>query len=115
MLMEQISSLVAVCNEVERKFIEKMVLAAGDYVRIVIQMKTKSLNYAGRTGEELRSAVQESDRERSSCHNALISCVDIANRICSAHNQPPIYTGSSARREYGDFAIALVSEIFSVR
>ena len=115
MFMDQISALVAVCNEVERKFVEKMVLAAGDYVRIVIQMKAKSLNYAGRTGEELRAAVQESDRERSNCHNALISCVDIVNRICNAHNQSPIYTGSSARREYGEFAIALVAEIFSVR
>ncbi len=114
-MMSQISVLAAVCDEDERDLIEKMVLAAGDYVRAVIHMKAKTLNYAGRAGEELRAAAEQSDRERTNCHNALIAYTDIVNRICGLHTLPPIYTGSSARREYGHFAIALTEEIFSVR
>ena len=41
--------------------------------------------------------------------------VGIVNRICDKHDFPRIYTGGEARREYGDFAIALVSEIFAKR
>lgn len=115
MLMEQLAALTALCDEDERDLIEKMVLSASNYVRAVTEMKAKSLNYAGRTGDDLRTAAEQSDRERTNCHNALIAHVDIVNRICGFHQQPPIYTGSSARREYGDFAIRLVSEIFAQR
>jgi len=44
-----------------------------------------------------------------------LSAVDIVNRICAMHNQPALYTGSERRREYGDFALALVTEIFANR
>ena len=115
MLMEQLTALAQVCDEDERDLIEKMTCAAANYVQAVIHMKTKSLNYAGRTGEDLRTAVEHADRERRSCHNALISCVDIVNRLCGFHRLPPIYTGSTARREYGDFAMQLTNEIFAQR
>jgi len=115
MLMDQIVTLSSQCDEDERELIERMLLSAADYVRVVIHMRTKALNYAGRTGEALRTLVEQSDRDRTSSHNALISYVDIVNRICVSHSMPPIYTGSSTRREYGDFAYALITEIYEKR
>ena len=48
-------------------------------------------------------------------HNSLISATDIVNRLCTNHGLPLIYSGDSVRRHYGDFAIALVAEIFEAR
>lgn len=115
MLMEQIAALAAVCDEDEADFLEKLIVSAADYTRAVIRMKTKSLNYVKRRGEELRMVVEETDGERSNCHNALISYVDIVNRICDFHALPRIYTGPNVRREYGEFAIRLVNEVFDQR
>lgn len=115
MLLSQLTALVADCDEDERDLIEKMVLSCGEYVRAVTEQRTKALNFGGRTGEALRNAVESADRERTNCHNAVIAYTDIVNRLCTLHGQAAIYTGSSARREYGDFAIALVSEIFAAR
>ena len=115
MLREQLQELALVCDEDERDLLEKTVFAAADYVAMVTRMETIKQNLAGRTGDELRTAVERADRERRNCHNALISLVDIANRICAAHDRPLIYTGDSLRRHYGDFALALTAEIFEAR
>ena len=115
MLMDQITALSSQCDEDERELVERMILSAADYVRAVIHMRTIAINYAGRTGEELRTLVEQSDHDRTTFHNALISYVDIVNRICVSHSMPPIYTGSSLRREYGDFAYALITEIYEKR
>ena len=63
------------------------------------------------TGEEREST----DRTRSNDHNAFISSVDAVNKICDAHGVPRIYTGSTERRAYGDFAMELVADIFAKR
>ena len=116
MMIEQLSGLAAVCDEDERDIIEKMVSSAAAYINAVTDMKSKSYNFAGRTGEDLRTALERSDRERTNAHNALIAYVNIVNRICTAHNRNPIYVGpTDLRRAYGDFAIQLVGEIFANR
>lgn len=115
MILESISGLVDLCGETEKRMIEKMVLNAADYVQAVVAMKTTSFNYTGSAGEDLRDHMERTDKKRRSTHDALISYVDIVNRLCVAHDYPPIYTGGEARREYGDFAIQLVNEIFEIR
>lgn len=115
MILESISGLVALCRDAEKRMIEKMVMSAADYVQAVIEMKTTSFNYTARAGEDLRDHVERTDKKRRSAHDALISYVDIVNRLCVAHDYPPIYTSGEARREYGDFAIRLVNEIFEMR
>ncbi len=114
-MLQEILSLTAVSDEDEKELIEKMICAAGDYARAVVIHRTRVMNIAGSTGDDLRSRVTAADRDRTSAHNALIAYVDIVNRLCAFHDVTPIYTGSSARREYGDFAIALTDEIFANR
>lgn len=114
-LTQQLSFLSHLCDADMRDCLEEMVISVGAYVAAVTTMETKALNLYGREQQELRDAVTEADRTRTSAHNALIANVDIVNRICEMCGQPPIYTGGSARREYGDFAFALVKEIFEAR
>ena len=116
MLIEQLSIFTTFCGEDERDLIETMVLSAADYISADANMKVKVLNYAGRTGDELREAAEQSDRDRRNAHNVLISYVNIINRICVLHDQTPIYTGpADDRRSYCKFTIQLVEEIFARR
>lgn len=115
MYLEKISQLTSLCSEPEKKFIERMLLSAANYIQAVAEMETKALNYAGRPAQELRDAVSESDSARTRAHDSLIAAVNVANRICIAHGMEPLYTGDSVRRHYGDFALALTTEIFEQR
>jgi len=112
---EQLNALCAVCDSDERELIERMIHSSANYVRQVVVMESTRLNFAGRVEGNLRDKVSETDSARTKCHNALIDTVNIVNRICDAHNFPRIYLGSEKRREYGDFAIELTSEIFCDR
>lgn len=114
-LMEQLNALTQICDEDERALIEEMVLDAGDYVQVVISTECKRINYAGRGGEELRKSFSEADSRRTIVHNSLISMVDTVNKLCQLYDLPPIYTGDSQRRYYGDFALQLVTELFEAR
>jgi len=114
-ILESIHALSRVCDSEEREMIEEMIFAASDYLNAVTVMEVSALNIAGRTGDALRTTVSETDRSRTNVHNKLIICVDAANRICGMHDLPPLYTGGSLRRNYGDFALALVREIFENR
>lgn len=113
--MEKIKELTKVCTDLQRKLIRAMILDAAEYVRAVTVMKTAASNIAGLDGEAARDALQASDRERTAAHNAFIASVGAVNRVCDKHGFPPIYTGAETRREYGDFAMAIVSEIFEKR
>ena len=114
-IRKRLAALASQCDNDERELIEQMIGNAADYVQTVVKMETIADNVAGRSDTELRSAVSEADHTRTIIHNSLISRVDIVNRICAAHNLPPIYTGDSQRRHYGDFALELVKEIFENR
>lgn len=114
-LTEQILALSRVCDAEEREMIEEMILASAAYIAAVVKMETAALNIAGRTDANLRDTVTETDRARTIAHDKLIVAVNIVNRICAMHDLPPIYTGSTVRREYGDFALALSAEIFRDR
>ena len=114
-IVEKLKNLSNVCDMDEREILEDMIHNAADYVRQVIIMECSAINFAGREGSEFRDKVTETDTRRSQIHNGLISTVNVVNRIAAIHNHPPIYTGESHRRCYGDFAINLVNEIFNGR
>lgn len=99
----------------DREEIGKLITTAADYVRAVAVMLAESRNYCGRTGEDLRTAAEAADRQRSICHNAFIDRTNLINRMCAAYHLEPLYTGGEARREYGDFALELVSAMFRSR
>ena len=110
-----ISALTKVCDTDERELIEEMIFNAADYVQVVTTMETKRANYVGRQGADLREVVTMADSARSKIHNSLIARVNAVNRICDAHGLPRLYNGDEQRRHYGDFAIELVNEIFTMR
>ena len=114
-LLNQIETLTEDCSSEENKLVEKMIFNVAEYVQAVVQMDTTARNLIGREQEELRDAVSTTDRTRTTVHDGLISSLNIVNRICAKHNFPPAYTGDEERRHYGDFAFALVEEIFRSR
>lgn len=116
MILSHLQHLSEQCTDPElRACIETMIASAVNYVAVVTQMETIRLNFSGRTGLDLRASVGSADQKRHTAHDALIADVNLVNRICSLYQMAPVYTGSGARREYGDFAFHLVQEIFESR
>ena len=113
--MNRIQELVTLCNSAERFGISMMLNNAADYVRSVVRMEVVAAQIADLAPEEFREERTSTDRTRSNNHDALISSVDAVNKICDAHGVPRLYTGSTKRREYGDFAMNLIADIFSNR
>ena len=113
--MNRIKELVEHCNGAERFRISMMLNNAADYVRSVVAMEVIAARVADLDPEEFRDARQSTDRRRSDDHDAFISSVDAVNKICDAHSVPRIYTGSTERKAYGDFAMELVADIFANR
>lgn len=114
-ITEKLEKMKSALSIPEREFVEQMIKSAADYVRQVTIMESVAANFAGRENEEYRVKLSTEDSARTGIHNGLITNVNAVNRMCEKYNLPPIYEGSSARREYGDFAIALVDEIFNAR
>jgi hypothetical protein len=115
MLLEKVQMIATACDESEKSLVEDMVVHCGEYVSAVTTMEATARNFAGRTGEDLRNAREETDSARTIAHNAAISSIKIVNRLCARHDLPPVYEGPDERRKYGDFIFALVSEIFGGR
>lgn len=113
--MEKLKELAKVCTDAQRKLICEMIHDAADYVRAVVVMETAASNIAGLDSDAAKDALATTDRARTVAHDAFIAPANVVNRICDKHDFPHIYTGGDARREYGDFAIALVTEIFAKR
>ncbi|MBR6824944.1 MAG: DUF3232 domain-containing protein [Oscillospiraceae bacterium] len=114
-LLQQIGEMKRHFDIEEMECVEDMILKAARYVQVVVLMETTARNWIDRSGDELREQVSSADGTRRMTHNSLISATDIVNRLCTNHGLPLIYNGDSVRRHYGDFAIALVAEIFEAR
>ena len=113
--MNRIKELVELITDAERFRISLMLNNAAEYVRTVVAMEVVAARVADFDDEEFRLERESTDRARSRAHDSFISSVNTVNSICDAHGVPRIYTGGEARRAYGDFALELVSEIFSNR
>ena len=113
--MNKIKELAECCNEMQRRLIKNMIHKAVDYVRAVVVMETAASNIEGLDSADAKELRESTDRARSLAHDAFISSVDVVNRICDKHGVPRIYTGGEHRREYGDFAMELVKDIFANR
>ena len=111
----QINDLAKKCNDMECELIEQMIHNAADYVRAVIIMETAASNIASLDSDGTREAKQSTDRARTIAHDAFISSVNIVNRICDKHEFRRIYTDGEDRRDYGEFALRIVRDIFASR
>lgn len=114
-LLHQIEEMKRHFDEEEMDCVEEMILKAGQYVWAVVLMETTARNWIDRSGEELREKVSSTDGARTIAHNSLIAITNIVNRLCENHGLPLIYKGDEMRRHYGDFALALVTEVFEKR
>lgn len=113
--MNRIKELVELCNGAERFKISMMLNNAADYVRSVVAMEVVAAQVCEFDPEEYREERESTDRTRSNNHNTFISAIDAVNKICDVHGVSRIYTGSTDRRAYGDFAMELITDIFAKR
>lgn len=113
--METIQLLMQVCSPMERSLVEKMICSAAEYLLAVTVMETTRRNVAGYHDEQWKAQRESTDRARTAAHDSFISMVNIVNRICSKYGLLPVYRGDEARRAYGDFALEVVTEIFTKR
>jgi hypothetical protein len=113
--MNRIKELIELCDGAERFRISMMLNNAADYVRAVVVMEVVAAGIVELDPDDFREERESVDRIRSNAHNAFISSVDSVNKICDAHGVPRIYAGGQNRREYGDFAMELVADIFAKR
>ncbi len=113
--MNRIKELVELCNGAERFRISMMLNNAADYVRSVVAMEVVAAKIKDLDTEDFKDQRESTDRTRSNCHNIFIDSVNRVNEICDKYGVSRIYTGGSDRRDYGDFAMELVSDIFSNR
>lgn len=114
-IYEYLKTVSASWNSEGRELIESMIKSAADYVKAVVVMESVTHNIEGLEGAAYREAAESADRSRKFAHDDLITAVNIVNRLCDIYGNARVYTGSDSRREYGDFALALVSEIFGNR
>ena len=115
-ILNQLKELSQVCNdEMQREMIEEMIMETAEYVHVVAHMETLNRNFYGRDSAEKRGVVEAEDHHRSKVHEGMMSSVKSINDLCVRNRLPLIYTGDSERRHYGDFALALVKEIFEER
>ena len=113
--MTRIDELIKICNRAERYRISLMLNYAADYVRSVVVMEVVAAKVQDLDDEDYKDMRESTDRTRSNDHNTFIDSVKRVNEICDAHGVPRIYNGSEQRREYGNFAMELVADIFAER
>lgn len=113
--IERIEMLASAVDVDMQEDVESVVINAGKYVAAVTEMECSVRNMQGLKGQDYRDRVSQTDAARTRAHNAFIDAVNLANRLAESVNAEKIYTGSSERRAYGDFAFAIVKEIFESR
>lgn len=113
--LELLRTLSERCDPDFRQELELLYVYAGEYVSAVATMEVTFANLAGRTGEEKRTACQDTDAARTRAHDRFIRQTRLINRLCQAEGLPALYTGSDERRALGDLAFALTRQLFADR
>ena len=113
--LEKIEKLASVVDVDMQEDVESVIINAGKYVAAVTEMECSVKNLQGLKGQDYRDKVSQTDSARTRAHNAFIDAVNLANRLAESVDAEKIYTGSSERRAYGDFAFAIVKEVFENR
>ena len=98
------------------QLVDEMLKNCMAYVQKVYALEVYILTKTEGDPDEYRQTVSNMDHTRSVTHNALISSVKIVNRIFDRAGLPPIFTGDTEKRiEVANFAMEIVSELFSLR
>ena len=98
--------------------IEKALMLFEDYHRAIYELEIKKRLYAcgAMDSEEYRELIPRLDKTRTYAHNALLTQVNILNRIAAEANLPPVYDGVVSeerpyRREVANAALDYVQGI----
>ena len=111
--MSKLDELIRMADASECDMIELMLHCAADYICATIRKETAIRNIVGLKSNEAKSVVRLTDSACGTRMDALIATVNAVNSFCDAHGVPRIYTGSTERRAYGDYAMELVADIFT--
>lgn len=111
--MNGIDELVGKCAPSERDMIELMLRCAGDYIRAAVRVEIDIINLPGFDLKETRLDSQLINSACESTLDALIISVNAVNGLCDKYGTPHIYTGGTERREYGDFALKIVTDVLT--
>lgn len=115
-MLEKLNLLAFKLDADELELVLDMANACAEYVSAVTRMElVRQQGNKMMDGAEYRAEVERLDTNRSRIHNTLIGQIDAVNRLCERKGVEPLYQGGKERREYGDFAIALVDAVFGER
>ena len=98
--------------------IEKALMLFEDYHRAIYELEVKKHLYAcgAMDADEYRELIPSLDKTRTYTHNALLTQVNILNRIAAEASLPPVYDGVVSeerpyRREVADAVLDYVRGI----
>ena len=98
--------------------IEKALMLFEDYHRAIYELEIKKRLYAcgAMESDEYRELIPQLDKTRTYAHNALLTQVNILNRIAAEANLPPVYDDVVSeerpyRREVANAALDYVQGI----
>ena len=89
-----------------------------DYHRAIYKLETTRRLHSCQAldAETYRRQTTDGDRNRTSCHNAVLSQVNILNRLAEQANLPPVYDGTVSeqrpyRREVANAVLDFIQEV----
>lgn len=116
MYRKKVSQMLPQITPDEVRLVSEMVENAVRYASIVTnmdaQMEILPFRYEG---EELRGVITKYDTARRRAHDALISRINIVNRICDKNGLELFYQGPEDRISIGDCAFILQREYDSIK
>lgn len=95
--------------------VKHMLDSCAEYVHIVVNQEQRIQMARFRMeGEEFRSYVMSLDTSRRFAHNALMTDVNVCNRVCKIVGVAPVApdVSNEDRETYGAFAMKVVEEYF---
>ena len=102
--------------------IESALMTFESYHRAIFELEIKRQLYSGGAmeGEEYREMITRLDKTRTINHNALLTQVNILNRIAAEASLPPFYEGVVSeerpyRREVANAVLDYVQKIIAER
>ena len=93
-----------------------------EYHSVIYRMETwmKVYSYKSTDKEAYQFKVEEMDKRRTACHNAVLISVNVLNRLATQEGLPLVYDGVISeerphRREVADAVLEYVEDIIKMR
>lgn len=104
------------------EFVLGSIKSFGHYHQAIMDMETwlKLYDYSNLSREEYQDKRTQLDKYRTTCHNAVLSSINILNRLAAKYSIPSIYDGTVSeeqpyRREVADAVIQYMEDVIKKR